>query len=62
MESKILCLTNSSLNLRPSLFKILFSPMTTAFSSEPPNAKPLFLNVSTSFSNPNVRAEAISDL
>ena len=40
IESKILCLTNSSSNLKPSLFNIFFSPTTTAFSNEPPRAKP----------------------
>ncbi len=41
IESNILCLTNSSLNLKPSLFKIFFSPTTTALSKEPPSANPL---------------------
>ena len=62
MESKILCLTNSSLNLNPSSFNILFSPTTTAFSKDPPNARPLDLSKSTSLSKPKVRAEAMSCL
>ena len=62
IESKILCLTNSSLNLKPSLLSILFSPTTTALSKDPPSAKPIDLSLSTSFSKPKVLAAAISVL
>ncbi|SVB80176.1 uncharacterized protein METZ01_LOCUS233030 [marine metagenome] len=62
IESNILWRTNSSLNLRPSLFKILLFPTTTAFSSDPPRAKPFERKYSTSFSNPNVLAEETSVL
>jgi hypothetical protein len=46
--------------LRPSLFKISFSPTTTALSNEPPKANPFDLKYSTSFSKPKVLAAAIS--
>ncbi len=45
MKSRILCLTNSFLYLRPSSFKTLNSSMTIALSSDPPFANQLFFSV-----------------
>ena len=45
-----------------ALFSTPVSPMTMAFSSEPPSARPCWRSISTSFRKPNVRAGAISSM
>jgi hypothetical protein len=57
MISRILWRTNSSSNR--SAFSTPVSPMTMAFSSEPPSARPFWRNHSTSFRKPKVRAAAM---
>ena len=61
ITSRILCRTNSSSN-RSELFSTPVSPMTIAFSSEPPSASPCWRSISTSFKKPKVRAGAISSM
>ena len=57
ITSRILWRTNSS--SKRSGFNTPVSPSTTAFSSEPPSARPRCRSISTSFRKPNVRAGAI---
>ena len=59
IKSNALCLTNSSENLSPSLFKTLVSSKTIALSKLPPKIKPFFLSSFTSLRKPKVLAEQI---
>jgi len=60
IKSRILCLTNSSLYLRPSSLSTLKPSITMALSSDPPLAKPASLNALISCKKPKVRALLIS--
>ena len=56
MASNILCFTNSSGERNPPTFKTRNSSITMAFSIVPPCASPIDRSISTSVTNPNVRA------
>ena len=60
MTSRILCLTNSSSDLKPSSLRISFSPIAIAFFSLAHRAKFSFFNASTSLIKPKVHSRDIS--